>query len=98
MAEPEATRIATLGAEESLGQGMTEGQEAANAHVELTTTGEAAQPEPRQIGLTIGLEVASAYCFRGLNVFQSDSQLDPHLLFAPALSYAVGQRQRLYVL
>jgi hypothetical protein len=47
---------------------------------------EAARPP---IGLTLGVEVSSAYVFRGLNVFQESNQLDQHFLFAPALSYTV---------
>lgn len=47
------------------------------------------QAERSTIGLGLGVEVSSAYVFRGLNVFQTDSQLDQNLMLAPALSYAV---------
>jgi hypothetical protein len=43
------------------------------------------------IGLSFGVEVSSAYCFRGLNVFQGNSQADQHFVFAPSIAYAIGE-------
>lgn len=59
--------------------------------VETTPTATSTAPEPERapIGLAIGVEVSSAYVFRGLNVFQESNQLDQHFLFAPALAYTV---------
>ncbi|MCP4601412.1 MAG: hypothetical protein GY847_12955 [Proteobacteria bacterium] len=49
-----------------------------------------AAEEDTSIGLDIEFGLASAYVFRGLNVFQSSSQQDQHFMFAPGLSWAVG--------
>ncbi len=46
--------------------------------------------EDASIGLDIEFGLASAYVFRGLNVFQSDSQQDQHFMFAPGLSWGIG--------
>jgi len=40
------------------------------------------------VGVTIDVGVASAYNFRGLNVFGID-QFDQHVVFSPSLSYAI---------
>jgi len=45
----------------------------------------AAQP----LGLNFDVGVATAYLFRGYNVFQRDGQLDQHLMIAPGVSWAV---------
>jgi uncharacterized protein (TIGR02001 family) len=41
------------------------------------------------IGLDFEVAVASAYVFRGLNVFQKDRQSDRHAFVAPAITFAV---------
>ncbi|MCP4602585.1 MAG: hypothetical protein GY847_19070 [Proteobacteria bacterium] len=46
--------------------------------------------EDTGIGLDIEFGLASAYVFRGLNVFQSGSQHDQHFLLAPGFSWAVA--------
>jgi hypothetical protein len=51
---------------------------------------EPAASEKRTIGLSVGLEISSAYVFRGLNLFQSDGQMDQHALVAPSIGYAFG--------
>lgn len=40
------------------------------------------------IGLTIDVGYATAYVFRGYNVFQKESQLDPHMLIAPGIAWS----------
>jgi uncharacterized protein (TIGR02001 family) len=42
------------------------------------------------IGLNLDLGVASAYLFRGFNVFQEDGQMNQNAMVAPGLTYAVG--------
>jgi hypothetical protein len=44
---------------------------------------------PEAIGLTLGVGIETAYCFRGLNLFKADSQRDMHGLFEPSLTYTV---------
>ncbi|MBW2524117.1 MAG: hypothetical protein JRI23_08075 [Deltaproteobacteria bacterium] len=44
--------------------------------------------EPKGVNLDVGF--ATAYVFRGWNVFQEDSQLDPHGMIAPGLSWRIG--------
>jgi hypothetical protein len=41
-------------------------------------------------GVNIELQFATAYVFRGQNVFQSSSQHDPYFLLAPGISWAVA--------
>ncbi|MCP4676678.1 MAG: hypothetical protein GY854_14440 [Deltaproteobacteria bacterium] len=52
---------------------------------------EEAAEEDDGIGVSIEFGLASAYVFRGLNVFMSGSQQDQHALFAPGLSWAIGE-------
>ena len=52
--------------------------------------GEQAQEAPAPVGLNLDLQLATAYVFRGWNVFQETSQMDPHLLLAPGLTYAIA--------
>ena len=55
------------------------------------TTGEPTPlPEPASHGLNFALDLASAYNFRGLNIFQADSQHDLHALLAPSVTFSVG--------
>jgi hypothetical protein len=49
----------------------------------------AAQAEEEAIGLNLDVGLATAYVFRGYNVFQEDAQLDPHLLVSPTIAWAV---------
>ncbi|MDD5306000.1 MAG: hypothetical protein PHU25_01640 [Deltaproteobacteria bacterium] len=52
----------------------------------------AAGTEPEEddaIGLNLDLGFASAYVFRGYNVFQEDSQLDQHMLIAPGITWTI---------
>jgi len=42
------------------------------------------------LGLEVGLEVASAFLWRGLNVFQGEDRTDQHALAAPSLTWSVG--------
>jgi len=48
------------------------------------------EPESGLLGLNLDLGLHSAYLFRGYNVFQEDSQLDPHMLVAPGVLWTVG--------
>jgi hypothetical protein len=48
-----------------------------------------ADSEDDAIGLNLDLGFASAYVFRGINVFQKDSQLDQHMLLAPGVTWAI---------
>jgi hypothetical protein len=41
------------------------------------------------LGLTIDLGFATAYVFRGLNVFADGDQLDPHMLLAPGITWSI---------
>jgi hypothetical protein len=43
--------------------------------------------EPAGVNLDLGF--ATAYLFRGWNVFQKDSQLDPHALIAPGVAWSI---------
>jgi len=43
------------------------------------------------IGLNLDIGFATAYVFRGWNMFQNSSQMDPHMLFAPGASWAIGE-------
>ncbi|MCU0664436.1 MAG: hypothetical protein MUC50_19165 [Myxococcota bacterium] len=60
-----------------------------------TTEPTTALPESQEaqqsdgLGLSFGLSWLSAYNFRGLNLFQSRSQSDPHMLLAPSISWNV---------
>jgi hypothetical protein len=51
-------------------------------------TGEG-EDEASGIGLNLDLGFATAYVFRGLNVFADGDQLDPHLLLAPGITWSV---------
>lgn len=46
--------------------------------------------EPEPLGLTLDLGFASAYNFRGLNMFQSSSQWNQNAFLAPSVTWAVG--------
>ncbi|MFH1463591.1 MAG: TorF family putative porin [Pseudomonadota bacterium] len=43
------------------------------------------------IGLSLDLGVASAYVWRGLNVFADSGQRDPNLLLAPSVAWSIGE-------
>ncbi len=45
----------------------------------------------RPLGLSFELGLATAYVFRGSNVFQADSQLDPTLLIQPEVDWVIGR-------
>lgn len=45
--------------------------------------------EDKAIGLNLDLGFATAYVFRGLNVFAEDEQMDPNMLLAPGISWSV---------
>ncbi len=47
-------------------------------------------PESDSLGLNLSLELASAYSFRGINVFQADSQHDVHARLSPSVTWSVG--------
>lgn len=42
------------------------------------------------IGLAVDLGLASSYVWRGWNLFQDESQMDPNMLVAPGLTWSVG--------
>lgn len=46
-------------------------------------------PTPEPLGVGAEVLLATAYAFRGLNVFKDGAQSDQHALFSPSLSYAV---------
>lgn len=54
---------------------------------EVDTDGAAASG----LGLEVGLELASAFLWRGLNVFQDKDRMDQHMLAAPSLTWTVGE-------
>lgn len=65
-------------------------EETAALETELTTEdladdGDSDDP----IGLNLDLGFATAYVFRGYNVFQEDSQLDQNMLLAPGITWSV---------
>ncbi len=45
--------------------------------------------ENEGIGLNVDVQVASAYVFRGLNVFQETKQMDQNMLLAPSITYSI---------
>jgi hypothetical protein len=47
--------------------------------------------ESEAIGLNIDFEIASVYVLRGNNVFQEKSQSDQNGLFAPSITYTLGE-------
>ncbi len=47
------------------------------------------EEEDKKIGLNLDLGFASAYLFRGWNVFQNDSQMNPNMLIAPGITWTV---------
>ena len=47
--------------------------------------------EAPRAGLSMELELATGYIFRGDNVFQSGSQLNPTLLIQPAVDWSIGE-------
>ncbi|MBU1240567.1 hypothetical protein KKF84_18985 [Myxococcota bacterium] len=47
------------------------------------------QPAEQPMGLNVDIQVASAYVFRGLNVFQKDGQMNQNFLGAPGISWAI---------
>ncbi|TNF37880.1 MAG: hypothetical protein EP329_01925 [Deltaproteobacteria bacterium] len=46
--------------------------------------------EGAALGLDANLGFATAYIFRGLNVFQEEGQMDANMLFAPGITWAIG--------
>ncbi len=42
------------------------------------------------VGLNLDVGFATAYVFRGWNMFQNDSQMAPHMLLAPGAAWAIG--------
>ncbi|MCP4678954.1 MAG: hypothetical protein GY854_26385 [Deltaproteobacteria bacterium] len=47
------------------------------------------EEEDKKIGLNLDLGFASAYLFRGWNVFQKDSQMNQNMLIAPGITWTV---------
>lgn len=62
---------------------------------EAAVPGETVSEEPSpteaedKMGINVELGYASAYLFRGYNVFQKEGQSDQHMLLAPGLSWAI---------
>jgi hypothetical protein len=53
---------------------------------------EAEKPAPvKKIGIDLDLGVASLYAFRGLNLFKQAGQNDANALFAPAITWTIGE-------
>lgn len=69
-----------------------EQQAAAERKARLEPRGPEAPPpvEPAPIGIGAEVHWATAYAFRGLNVFRESSQADMNSLFNPALSWAIA--------
>ncbi len=56
-------------------------------------TGAVSPSEPagaQASSFSVSLDVATAYSFRGINVFQAQGQHDRHMLLAPAATWSVG--------
>lgn len=49
------------------------------------------RPPPEMVGVTIDLGMESAYVGRGLNSYQSGSQMDQNAMITPSLAWAVGE-------
>ncbi|MBU1221088.1 hypothetical protein KKF34_05370 [Myxococcota bacterium] len=47
------------------------------------------EEEKSGIGLNAELQVASAFVFRGLNLYAKDSQMDQHMLLAPGITWSI---------
>lgn len=56
---------------------------------EAGSNSENATEDGESLGLNIDLGYASAYVFRGLNVFQQDGQMNQNMMVAPALSWSI---------
>jgi hypothetical protein len=50
-----------------------------------------APAEGKKLGLDLDLGVASLYAFRGLNLFKHSGQNDANALFAPAITWTIGE-------
>lgn len=50
----------------------------------------ASAEEEGELGLALDLGVASAYVWRGWNVFQDEGQMDPNMLLAPGVTWTLG--------
>lgn len=47
--------------------------------------------DDESVGLDLSVEIASAYVFRGFNVFQEEGQNDQHAFVAPSVTWSVGE-------
>lgn len=47
------------------------------------------EEEKSGIGLNAELQIASAFVFRGLNLYAKDSQMDQHMLVAPGITWSI---------
>jgi hypothetical protein len=63
---------------------------AAPAPTEALTEETGDEAEGEGVGVNIELLYATAYVFRGLNLFQDTRQLDPHMLLAPTISWSIA--------
>ena len=48
-------------------------------------------PEPKKLGLEMEVQFASAFVFRGYNVFQHSSQMNSYLFVAPACTWSIAE-------
>ncbi|MGC4119632.1 MAG: hypothetical protein QM765_34675 [Myxococcales bacterium] len=56
-----------------------------------TPEAQSAADESSSIGLSLDLGASTAYVFRGWNMFQKDSQWNPHAFLAPSITWTVGK-------
>jgi hypothetical protein len=56
----------------------------------MAGTAQAGEPGGQQLGLAFDVGLASAYVWRGWNLFQDESQKDPNLLLAPGVTWSLG--------
>ncbi len=87
--ETDAELQALIRAVEDLKEALATLENATGGEEKAESEG-ATEEEDSSIGIGIEFGLASAYVFRGLNVFMSGSQQDQHVLFAPGLSWALG--------
>jgi hypothetical protein len=58
---------------------------------DLPAVAREAPAKRESIGLSFSFEVASAYVFRGYNLFRETTQNDQNALFAPSVTYTLGE-------
>lgn len=72
--------------------GVAASEETVEADAELSSESPAEDGDSEEdgIGLNLDLGFATAYIFRGYNVFQQSSQLDQNMLLAPGITWSIS--------